>query len=587
MLQIISGKFFKSSDRHVHEAKGITYANYSWVAPIKTSVATLEPVGGLTIGISPFVICYTNQIEKEDKGRKASLLRTGDAEIVRHFECIATFGLKSLFGGDRWEIEFACRAAAKDSSDISVPQRFVPRFFAAHNMGKAEEVEAFGRLMDKVIGLPRGKYSAVITTLETFRHALQVLSHNVNMAYALLVYCLESLSQQFDQYEPAWEDYEDTIRSDLDALLSHVDAEKAAQIRSVLLRASSLRLQRRFTEFVQAHITDRFFVEEAAGREQALRPSELGRALKNTYRIRSRYVHMLEPIPDFLRLIQLPVADVFRWDSEPYLTFGGLLRVVHHVIGQFIEQGECLQQEDYNWRQDLPGIIMLKLAPQYWIWNTQGVQPDQAVARLSGFLGMFQEFLTDAKPLVDLSDLMREYERLLPSAQKKDKTSMLALYKLFNALAPPDKRSPSYDVVMKREQSLYDECGMEMLLVRMLLEETPPWSLEECTKTVETFHRERFGKRTVTVPVLIELALTTWIANGHLRGGNLSEYDRWARIAYLEATGIEVVQKYIATQVAERAALDPIWIGTRCRKKGEEAEANESSEQGGHPTDTP
>lgn len=569
MLQIISGKFFTSTDRHVHEAKGITYANYGWIGPIETTVATLEPVGGLTIGVSPFVICYTNQIEKDDQARKTSLIRTGDAEIVRQFECLATFGLKSFFGGDRWEIAFACRAAARDSSDQSVPQRFVPRFFATHNMGNVEEVEAFRTLVDKVVGLPRKEYLAVITTLETFCHALRVLSHNVNMAYTLRVYCLESLSQQFDQYKPVWEDYQDSIRHELDEVLANVEAEAATQVRSALLRASSLRLQRRFTDFVQAHITDAFFVEQAAGREQALRPSELGRALKNTYTIRSRYVHMLEPIPHYLRLLQLPAADVFRWDSEPYLTFGGLLRVVHHVIGQFIEKGEYLEREDYNWRQHLPGIITLKLAPQAWIWHTQGFQADHAVARLAGFLEMYQEFLTDSKPVVDLSDLMREYERVLPCAEKKDKIPMLALYRLFNALAPPDKRSPSYEAIIRREQRLYAECAVEMLVVRMLLEETIPWSLEECTKAVETFHRQRFGRRVVTLPVLIELALITWLANGHLRAGDRSEYDRWARMGYLEVTGIEVVQRHIQTQVAKGAAFDPVWIGTRCRVTGE------------------
>jgi hypothetical protein len=31
MLQIISGKFFESAERHTRNAKGITYSNYSWV----------------------------------------------------------------------------------------------------------------------------------------------------------------------------------------------------------------------------------------------------------------------------------------------------------------------------------------------------------------------------------------------------------------------------------------------------------------------------------------------------------------------------------------------------------------------------
>lgn len=64
MLQIISGKFFKSADRYVDEAKGITYSNYSWIAPIETCVATLEPVDTYR-SVSSYVISYVNQIEKD------------------------------------------------------------------------------------------------------------------------------------------------------------------------------------------------------------------------------------------------------------------------------------------------------------------------------------------------------------------------------------------------------------------------------------------------------------------------------------------------------------------------------------------
>lgn len=44
MLQIISGKFFKSENRHVFDGKGITYSNYAWFNPVQTCVATIEPV---------------------------------------------------------------------------------------------------------------------------------------------------------------------------------------------------------------------------------------------------------------------------------------------------------------------------------------------------------------------------------------------------------------------------------------------------------------------------------------------------------------------------------------------------------------
>jgi hypothetical protein len=324
-------------------------------------------------------------------------------------------------------------------------------------------------------------------------------------------------------------------------------------------------------DFVADHVAETFFLDEAKGRQQALRPSELHRAIRNAYQIRSNYVHMLEPIPDFLRLLRLPDSDVFKWGVEPFLTFAGLLRVVHHAVGQFIERGECLKQETYAWRRDLPGTVTLPVAPQYWIWNTEGFQPKQAHARLSGFLFVFQNLVIDNTLSVDLSKLMQEYERLLPSVKKVYKVAMLALYKLFNSIVPHENRSPSFERIMKDERRVFDECGIEMLVSHFLLEESPPWSLEECASALERYRERRFAKRTIAIPVLLELALTAWIANGWLQKGNDSEYKKWAHVAYLEATGIENVQEYIGRRGSEKAVLDPVWIGSRGCKGGEQA----------------
>ncbi len=566
MLQIISGKFFSSGPLHIFKAKGITYANFSWVAPIETCVATLEPVEIASCGITPYVISYTNQIEKEKGDRQASLVRIGDAEIMQQFECIATFGLGCLFDNDRWELEFACRSQPKDSSDAFVPQHFVPRFFSRSNMGKKEEVERFVTLVKKLIGLPRKKYLAVVTSLETLRHSLLVLSHNIDMAYSLLVYCLESLSQEFDDFQPVWEDYDETVRRQLNSVLAEIEAVKAQQIRSTLISAAQLRLQKRFTEFIAAHISETFFTDEANGCQDAIRPSELRRALRNAYYIRSKYVHLLKSIPGHLRMLRLPDSDVFRWGAEPHLTFSGLLRVARHAISQFIERGECVEREGYDWRRDLPGIITLKMDPQYWIWRTDDFQPKYAHQRLSGFLAMYQDYLTDNKGVTDLTDIMGKYEQLLPMAKKDDKAAMLALYALFNGLATEAKRSPRYEQTMKQHGSLLDECRIETVVTRILSGQSLPWSVENVAETLEEHRNRRFAKTSIQIPVLIEISLTAWIANENLNRGNTVEYDRWSKIAFLEAAGMEDVQDHIKDRMASRETFDPMWIATRGRR---------------------
>lgn len=96
MLQIITGKFFKKDvPLRTYDRKGITYSNYSWMEPIKTSVATLEPVEIYSTSVSSFVISYVNKIEKMEG--PGSIVRIGDYEIVHQFELLSFFGLKSFF----------------------------------------------------------------------------------------------------------------------------------------------------------------------------------------------------------------------------------------------------------------------------------------------------------------------------------------------------------------------------------------------------------------------------------------------------------------------------------------------------------
>ncbi len=64
MLQIISGKFFKSDDRYAFDSFGILYSNVACWRAIATPVATLHPVDSHG-SVARYVVTYTNQIEKE------------------------------------------------------------------------------------------------------------------------------------------------------------------------------------------------------------------------------------------------------------------------------------------------------------------------------------------------------------------------------------------------------------------------------------------------------------------------------------------------------------------------------------------
>ncbi|MFZ0916759.1 MAG: hypothetical protein WAN04_07680 [Candidatus Udaeobacter sp.] len=66
MLQIITGKFFKSKDWHVSEGKGILYPNYRWYLPFETYTGRLERLGTRS-SLTTYLFSFKNQIDKQDE----------------------------------------------------------------------------------------------------------------------------------------------------------------------------------------------------------------------------------------------------------------------------------------------------------------------------------------------------------------------------------------------------------------------------------------------------------------------------------------------------------------------------------------
>jgi hypothetical protein len=367
MLQIISGKFFKSQARHAHQGKGILYSNYASILPITTCAGVLEPVESM-YATSAYVFSYTNQIER-GPGGGGELVRTGDTEIVRQFQLLCSFGFRTHWSEDRAAVLANCRGKPVSANDTLVPSRFVKRIFDPQIVATADEAQRFTQLVEHVIGLPRRYYSAVMSVLDNLDHALQALNWNIDLAYSMLVYCLESSAQAFDNYVPQWIDYNADVRQSIDELLADADAELADNLRATLLKSSHPKLAARFIHFAESRVAESFFTKEAAGHPFPLRKSHLRRALSKAYASRSGYVHRLLPIRDQLRNPHIGDGDVFIWEKEPYLTFNGLLRLVTHVLDAFIFEQAIVQSEEHDWRNDLPGIMQFQLAPQYWIWQ--------------------------------------------------------------------------------------------------------------------------------------------------------------------------------------------------------------------------
>jgi hypothetical protein len=563
MLQIASGKFFTSQARYRYNAKGVLFANYRAYVPVTTCVGTVEPVDAFG-SVATYVFNYVNQMEKQGKARPGVLLRTGDWEIVEQFRLLLIVGLRAFFHHSRTAVANACRSEPTSVSDVA-PRLFVPRFFENRIQGTADEQRAFRRLVNRAIGLPRDKYRVTLAAAGGFADALEVAGRNLDLAYSLLVFSLECLSPGSDMCTPTWADYPEEVTARLDPILDELEPSVGARIRGALLRERNVKLGRRFVDFVSGHVRPEFFTEDVPGGERALQGGELARALKNAYELRSGYAHRLRPIHELLRVPAMAAGDVIVWDHEPYLTLGGLTRLTQHVITTFITRQETLATEQIDWRSELPGVIHVPLAPQYWMAQHEDFQPQDATKKLEGFLQQCVAARVSGTAVTDLRELMIVLERELPHAGAVQRRRMYCLYRGYCLCVDSRARPARYVAVLKQHEDLLGECTIEAMVVLLLTEEEWPWEPRVLAKEWERYSAQQFGRRGFLMHPLLRVLVEARIAAAYLAHGSTQRHSMWSNRALLDAAGRPAVQQKLrdARRTKTAVSAEAIWEAAR------------------------
>jgi hypothetical protein len=543
MLQIISGKFFGDGELYEFEGRGILYSNMSWFRAIETRVASLEPVDTAGSEVSSYVLSYLNQIEKEPAG---GTVRVGDPQIVEQFAWLCMVWFEAFFDADKQNVVVNCREKPAHAGDHYVGAKFARPYLSPERRITEEDEQRFISFVDQVIGLPRQDYLVVMSFLQTISHALHALRQNLDLAYSMLVYALESLSQGRSGYLPRWEDYDHRVRTRLDPILDELAPETAGTIRDALLEDDHLKLQQRFVDFTVSHIPDSFFIEDAERVERPVRRSELERALKNAYRARSSYVHELLPLIHQLKTSGIADGELFEWDNKPYLTFNGLLRIARAVVLDFVRKQPYLEEEEYDWVSEFPGHVMMKLAGQYWIGRHEGFSPNQSASWLSAFLPVWLETYSSKESVMpDLRPLLAKFESLFGSASATQRAQMLAIHVLYNHLMASEWQSPDHEAVHEANESVFDECRIESMALKVIMGVEWPRSADDCGQAYDAYAQTKFYKGGLLLPWAVEVAMMAYIAAKYREDDQDDAFTRWCWRALLESAGEAAWQNHI------------------------------------------
>lgn len=518
MLQINTGKLYKRGVGRTNQLTGVLYANarLPYERKIITNAGTLRSTGSGSDNIA-LVYDLEEQIEKTDPAPGVLISHTIQP-YLDDFAVVASFGLGGVFSRDPETVR-GLTGGGPSLSSYETPNQFVVGFFDRSISISNEQADAFVDFVDQLLALERKSYLGAMRAMRNFVAGLHRIPDDLALAYTLLVSSVESLAQDFDGFSPAWSDLDDRKRNAVDGTLANLSAFQADAVRAAILGNEHIALARRYRAFVQSHVDAKYFRQSATG-SHPVAHYELDAALRQAYGVRSAYIHRLRSLPT---PIALPHGDreTTTVERRPALTFQGLFRLTRHVIRSFVTESPKIQKETYDYTLERAGVVSMKLAPQYWIWQPL-TNSAEARRRLEGMLSLTASVLRrdPGAKLVDLRPVLADVERLLPQSAAEHRPALLALHILYNLMVIPDLQTPRFDNFLSKHNVEAARPSVEMVIVLTVLNAHEEWTLEEHQTVLELYFTERTRPKGLHAPRLLEAAACLALAEKYRVAGD-------------------------------------------------------------------
>ena len=379
-------------------------------------------------------------------------------------------------------------------------------------------------VVEDLIGLRRKNFLAAMRAIRTYARSLRRLADDPELAYTLLVASVESLMQGFRSNCPEWEDYPEDKRRRIDTALGSADVQTRGEVRKVLLEIEHVAVRRRFLDFALSHLEPSFFREEASGQENPIGRSDVPGALNQAYNLRSRHIHELKELPKLLTA-GFHDGETFIVDRVTMLTIQGMTRLARHVINEYVKRQPKVATEVYDYGHERAGIVVVPLAPKYWIGRIENLNVASGRNRLEGFLVQIAAGLQDGAQaeIPDLRNLLKEVEKILPNANKAQRRSLLVLYVLFNSLSTQESKMPGLEKVLGSYQSELDCPSVEAMILHLLLGTMPNWPLEKHQALHDDYLRQQGRPSSLRIPPILRSGLSLALAERYRAFGEESK----------------------------------------------------------------
>lgn len=512
MLQISSGKLYQNGVGRENALTGVIYTNLRIFGDnkIETAAGSILPTSHLNNSMS-IVYEFLEKMEKQKKG-PGVLVSHCIEPYISDFSAILSFALNCIATPDH-DLAHRLKSNQRGLSTSASPNKIITKFFDSEIICKPEDEVNLAKFVKHLIGLERKHFLGVMRAIRTYITGMHRIADDLELAYTLIVASIESLAQDFDGHESAWDDLDHRKRKILDEALRETDTTSANKVRSAILEIEHTALSRRFKSFAIEHITDSFFRQEVDGLNNPIAKGDLESGLTQAYNARSKYIHNLRELPKLLTLGHNSAESV-RIENRTWFTLQGLSRIARHVITEFIFRQPTTEKENYDYHLERAGIIQAQMAPQYWVGNAENVTRDSGAKRLEGFLQQFSQYLLQApnSTITDFVPVLTVIEDQLSQMKKHERLPFVTLYLLFNGLISEEQRMKGLGRVEKRFIEELKEPCPESLIYHLLFDLTPSWELPIHSEALMTYFKCRDNKSKIRLPRVLEAGVILTLA---------------------------------------------------------------------------
>lgn len=586
MLQIAAGRFFRP---HVPlnetEHRYTVYSNAWFIGDPPIALPVGEVIASTEMGhISSAMIAVVDRLEQQrPDGTDDFMIATSGTDLVDDLAYLMTFALNRTvsrsYDQTRRLVTGDGTPRGRSANDL-FPELFEPR-----QTVQPDQWDDLRQFMRDLLSLSREDFARVMRVIRNAVDATRRALDDPTGAYTDLVAALESMSDDELSTPVTWDRYDGSKRKIVDAALLDAGEVVTDRVRAAVLEADRAGLKRRFVSSTLARLSPGYYRDDAVGTVRPPRAPDIERMLSIAYDIRSRRSHVLEDLGEGVWVFTDGAETAYEPNFERVLTLAGLWRLIRHVVRRYTADADKVAPAPWDYRDALPGIVEVQLAPQYWIWQTGGLTAATATRRLDGFAeALIGRIAGDHSDGFPLDQVCQEIENLVPTLSDGEaKTALIATHILWHAWVDPARHRPEATTFIDDYKAVLDAPSASAFTVSLLSNHPmPAWSVNEWVTMAQARNDARHTKSQAPLPPVIDALIQLFIADELEAAGRHDEAIKFAANAVAELPGNQALLAWEARLIAGNHDPDfDVHTFVFGENKGEDSEEPSGHEQPG------